>query len=182
MTQLNINKIDRYPLASAWIHWICALLIIGMIMTGLAMEEAPNDLNKINNLRIHVILGIVVSILSVFRIFQHNYFKKKQLLPKAQDSGSKLINTIKSIVHLALRNMMMGLAITGFLTILLSDYIELILSANPAIYERINKGGVFTAHAILSKIYLLLFILHLAGIGRYIILKRKNILKRISLW
>ncbi len=143
------------------------------------MEEAPNNIEKIFNLRIHIMTGLVVAALSIIRIIQFSSFGKRKMIPAPLDSGSKFSNALKSMVHLVLRNMLIGLSITGVLTMWLGGYISVALSGDPSDYENTQQTEVFTAHAVLSKVYLLLFIVHIIGIIRYGIVKRQNSLSRM---
>lgn len=170
---------EKYSKLTIVIHWVSALLIIGMIVTGMAMEDAPASANKVWNLQIHFTLGIFVALLSAFRVILYMLEQKRKIYPKALDTGNKIKNTVQKITHLFLRQLLMGLSITGFLALFLSGLFPVVMSGKVEAFEAYQSGNVNIAHAILSKVYMLLFIIHLAGIVQYIWLSKQNIFKRI---
>lgn len=173
-------NVEKYSKLTIRIHWVSALLIIGMIITGMAMEDAPANAAKVLNLRIHFGLGILVALLSVFRVGWYFHEKKRKTYPTNLDTGNKIQNVLQKITHLMLRQLLMGLSITGFLALFMSGLFRVVVSGKVTAFQGYQLGGVNVAHAVLSKVYLMLFIIHLVGIGQHIWTTKQNVFKRIS--
>lgn len=59
----------RYAKSQIAIHWLAAALIIFLLVTGsLVLADLPNTAEKIGNLRIHMILGVLAGILVIARL------------------------------------------------------------------------------------------------------------------
>jgi len=45
------------------------LIILSLVMGTFVLAEMPNNLEKINSLQVHMIIGFVIGILTLIRIF-----------------------------------------------------------------------------------------------------------------
>jgi len=170
---------EKYSKQSVWVHWLSAVLIIAMIVTGQNMEEAPADAAKVLMLQIHVVTGLAAFALTIYRLFLYSFEKKKNLYPTPLQESKKWKANTQKWTHFALRNLLMGLSITGILALFLTNLFPVFIEGNPDLYTQFQDSGVHTAHAILSKIYILLFLVHLIGIVQHIIFQKQNVFKRI---
>jgi len=179
----GIDSTDKafYTRLTIRLHWIAACMIIGMMVTGMLMEDTTPTLGKILLLRIHVILGLATSLISMYRIWWHGQERKQGAIPPPPTYLSPRAKQMRNLVHLGLRNMMMGLSITGILGLLLSPLTTVVLEGVLGPYLDFEAEGVHIAHAILSKIYLLLFLLHIGGIGRSTLMRKGNPFARMQM-
>ena len=70
----------RYNNSAVILHWVSGLLILFMLLTGaFVLSEMTNTLEKINSSIVHMILGIVITLLTIVRIIV--IIKSKQLEP-----------------------------------------------------------------------------------------------------
>lgn len=59
----------RYALPQVAVHWVAALIILFLLVTGtFVLADMPNDAAKIGSLRIHLILAGLAGLLVVARI------------------------------------------------------------------------------------------------------------------
>ena len=123
-----IKMMEKYTSKTIWVHWLSAILIIGMMITGMSMEDAPNDLTKVRNLQIHFGLGLLVSIFSAYRVWLYAKEKRSGLYPAPLDTHSAWKNRLQDITHFVLRNMLIGLTITGFIALFLSARCIVVIS------------------------------------------------------
>lgn len=63
------NSTSHYGIISIFIHWIMALLMIGLIILGLYMVNLPINAQKLKLYGWHKELGILVIFLAIFRLF-----------------------------------------------------------------------------------------------------------------
>lgn len=59
-TIVKNNLSDKYSKGTIIIHWLSFLLIIALIPTGIIMEDMEPGVVKINLLRLHALVGIIV--------------------------------------------------------------------------------------------------------------------------
>ena len=68
---------DRYGSVAIAIHWVTAILIIGLIIAGFIAADTPDSAAKASILRVHAPLGAAVLALTIFRIFWWQFADKK---------------------------------------------------------------------------------------------------------
>ena len=59
---------NKYSNRIIWLHWVSAILIIGMAVTGIMMESETNLSFKLRYYQIHFLMGLAVFILTIFRV------------------------------------------------------------------------------------------------------------------
>ena len=57
-----------YSTRTVWIHWLSALLIGGLIFTGISMENEALNAQKFLLYKVHFALGILVFLLTLIRV------------------------------------------------------------------------------------------------------------------
>jgi len=169
----------NYSKRTIRIHWIAAFLLIKMLTTGMIMEEMEASQSKLNLLTLHIILGVITGVVSIYRFIHHSKEKKNLAIPKPLETERKWQNGLKSFTHGILRNLPMGLTITGILAIFLSDLLPILLTNELTLFSKHETITVGIAHGILSKIYLVFLLFYLGGILHYALIKKENSLKRI---
>ena len=66
-----INKTlpqNKYSKRTVWIHWVSALLIFGLIYTGINMEHAEMSNSKFTLYKAHFAIGVIVFFLTIIRV------------------------------------------------------------------------------------------------------------------
>ena len=106
------NSADRYGLLAKSLHWIIALLIIGLLWLGWYMVDLTYyDPWYYDSLAIHKALGMVVLLLALLTIFWHFYSR-----PPAYESTLKSWERLAArITHTLLFAAMVAIPITGYL-------------------------------------------------------------------
>ncbi len=59
----------KYPKALILIHWLTFVLVMVEIILGIAMEEYSFDEANFSKYRTHAIIGIIISLLTIIRLF-----------------------------------------------------------------------------------------------------------------
>jgi len=62
------NDADRWGWVSLGLHWLTALMVLGLVVVGLLMQELPNSLTKFQIYALHKSFGITVLALTVMRL------------------------------------------------------------------------------------------------------------------
>lgn len=90
---------DRYGTMAASIHWLSALAILLMLGSGQAMDWAGSEAGVAAILPIHVSLGLVVGVLTLFRILWWLAFDRHPAPAAGMSRGQ---DTLARVVHLGL--------------------------------------------------------------------------------
>lgn len=62
------NTSERWGWVSIGIHWLTVLLVLGLVIVGLVMQELPNSPTKIEVYALHKSVGLTVLGLTVLRL------------------------------------------------------------------------------------------------------------------
>jgi cytochrome b561 len=107
------NTADTYGRVSRTLHWLMALLIIGMLACGFLMGEFGRD-NPLRPLlyNLHKSTGTLLLLLIALRVLW------TLVNPKPQPIGGKgMSNQLARAVHLGLYLLMIGLPLSGYLLV-----------------------------------------------------------------
>ena len=103
------NDEHHFGLVAILLHWLMALLIIGMLAVGLYMVELPIGIQKLKIYGWHKEFGILVLMLVIFRILWRLTNPTPVLnLPWYERMGARL-------AHLALYVLMLAMPLSGWL-------------------------------------------------------------------
>lgn len=104
------NTTDRFGIVAILLHWIIAILIIGMLTLGLYMTELPIGLEKLKFYGWHKEFGILILMLVIVRFIWRlsNLTPTLAILPWWEKLGAR-------IMHWALYGFMFAMPMTGWL-------------------------------------------------------------------
>lgn len=105
------NTQTQYGIVNKFIHWLMALLIIGMLILGLYMSDLPISELKLQLYGIHKEFGILILMLVMFRIVWR-IGNIVPLLPPTIPAWQKFA---AHAVHWMLYGFMFAMPITGWL-------------------------------------------------------------------
>ncbi len=159
-------------------HWLTVVLVAVEFLMGLNMEDYEFNAENFNRYRAHALLGVLILIVTVFRII--NKKRNQNNLPeeiKYYSNGHKtLVQTAEKIMLLLL----ILASITGFIMVYQTGALQYDLGGpfpegakfNETM-ELIHKSLVFSLGG--------LILLHVAGVIIYKIKTGENLLKRMCL-
>ena len=171
---MELNK--RYSNSAVILHWVSGLLILFILATGsLVLSQMPNTLEKINSFRVHMILGIVITILTIIRIIV--IARSKELEPlKVNAFRAKLIK----FNHIAIYVVLLLIGLSGILLAKGSGLGEIVFFGSEAeLYNSFKDYGVGIVHGFLTKVLLFLIAMHIVGVFSYKIKTQESILNRM---
>ncbi len=173
------KKQEKYSVGIRIFHWLTSacvftLLIVGWYMTSLE-ESVPNKYSFFN---FHESLGIVVLVVTASRVFLK--FKSNQLeLPSHLGPYEK---KLANSVHFLLYGLLFLMPLTGILMTLLGGYkVPFFIFEFPNIFPTNKNASKFfeNTHGIFAYTIAALIGFHILGILKELILKKKNLLKRM---
>lgn len=159
-----MNSETAYGSVSKALHWIIALLIIGLIVVGFLMGEVDRE----NPLRrtlysLHKSTGMLVLILAAFRVFWI-FISKPPAIPAAVPAV--MVKIHKSVVGL-LYLLMLGMPLSGYFMSTFKGYAVKFydLFSFPMIVEKSPETGKLfeQIHEIGAWVILVVVLLHLVG-------------------
>ena len=173
-TEIKNNLTKKFSKGTIWMHWLTAILILTLFPMGKYMSGLePAD--KMNLIKIHVILGIVILILTIIRTY---YFFNK---PRPEDlkTGSKFNDKLAVWIHNVFYFLLYGLAISGLATMIIGGYGEALKTGNLELIKTHNEIGSLAPHGFMATIMIILLVMHVIGFIKHFILNKENTLKRI---
>lgn len=173
-----MEKKIKYSKRTIWIHWVSALLIFGLIYTGINMEHAAHSRGKFTLYKVHFTLGIIVFLLTILRVVALIKDTRPAPLYPQKSIHQKFIK----FVHYGFYIVIAWMCISGMLSLFLEGIYPSLVSGEFADLPEINKDGfhpIMLSHHIIAKIVFLLLIFHVLGFVIHLIRKKENTLKRI---
>lgn len=160
----NNIKPETYGRVTKIIHWLSALLIIGMLVFGTVMTRLNDGVTKTQMYQTHVLIGLTVLTLTVIRLAWR--------FVEPWPDGPPGLSTTRARAfkwnHILLYVFIVPLLLSGVSMLLLSN---LGLSPGGVTPEAIMDVPPRIFHDIGSKLVLLLFIMHVVGVIQYQITK-----------
>lgn len=164
----------KFSKGTIFTHWLSALLILILFPLGKYMEGLEVS-DKIGLIKIHIILGLIVFILTIFRTIL--FFKSPR--PEDLKTGSKFNDKLAIWIHNAFYFLLFGVAISGIATMILGGYGDALKSSNFELIKNHNEIAPLKPHGIMATIMMILLLMHVVGFIKHLILKKENTLKRI---
>ena len=160
----------RYALPQVAVHWLAALLIVFLLLTGtFVLEGMPNAAEKIGNLRIHIILGALAGMLVVARIVMRRRLPAPPPMP-----GDKLAHA----GHMALNLAILLMAASGMMLALQSGTLAAVFG-NGVLPEDFKSFTPRKVHGLVSKIAMGLIVLHVAAALYHQLIVKDGLLSRM---
>ncbi|NHZ86865.1 MAG: hypothetical protein GWP19_13490 [Planctomycetia bacterium] len=176
MTNSTINDLsNKYSLANRITHWLTALGIFTLIPLGLIMHEMEVSADKLSLFRTHTIIGIVILLLTLFRVYL--YFAHD--CPPQIKTGSNFTDKLVGWVHNAFYFTLLLITFAGLAINISLDLINIYRSNDVSQFPVDIEVLSAEVHETLYIILAILIVMHVAGVLKHIIFKKENIIKRM---
>jgi cytochrome b561 len=168
---------DRYGSIAIAIHWLTAAAILALLVLGIWAANTPDGALKVTLLRAHVPLGIVVLLLTLFRIAWWWFFDRRPGplagLPRWQIST-------EMVVRVLLYGFILLLGASGIAMIALSGAGTILFGGAPGPLPDFWTYPPMRAHFLAAVALLLLAGLHIVAALYHHALRRDGLLSRMG--
>jgi cytochrome b561 len=146
----------RYSRVAATLHWVTAILIIGLLIQGFVMTKAEDGDQKTLFYQLHVTLGYVALILSIARV----WWARRDQRPGPLEMPAAEAVAFKWVHYLLVLGAVVT-AIAGILLLIGSGIVPISIFVDSA---EVDRSLVFRdAHWFFALGMVVLLIAHLAG-------------------
>lgn len=165
----------RYPVAMVLVHWLIAAAIAANLIVGWMLDDATELLD------LHRALGMVILVLTVFRLFCR--FLSRRKIPDSVNEAGSLQYLAEKVVHSLLYVGMVMVPLLGWLKTNAAGH-ELVLFDTinfPTLIEKNRQlsSWLGTSHSIAAYLFALLIGLHIAGGAAHYLMEKKNVFARM---
>lgn len=162
----------EFSTLSRWLHWGSMALLIGLMAAGTFMVSLEDsDPQKMALYRAHGTIGLLIIVATLARIVIR--LRRPPPIPEGMTETWNI--WLHGIVQWGLYAILLGIGISGMGTFALNNMTS--FNADPA---ALNKVPTMEGHFVMTRLYLVLMLLHVAGVLRHQF-TRSNILRRMGL-
>jgi cytochrome b561 len=161
------------------LHWLMALMIIGLCIVGWQMQGLPNGPEKLKVYALHKSMGITVLVLALLRLL----WRLADGRPKYPPSMPRWQRLASSAAHGSLYLFMIAMPISGWLFNSASNFplrwfnlFSVPALSGPDAALKANAGA---AHLALFWVFFVLFILHVGAALKHHWFDRDDTLRRM---
>lgn len=153
----------KYGTVAVTIHWLTALLIGGLLISGNRMDGMADSASKVQLLMIHAPVGVLIGLLTLFRIFWWWRFDTRPepvgTMPAWQEMAARGVHALFYVVIL-------GMAASGIGMMVLSGAGEIVFGGAPGPLPDFANYAPRAPHGIGARAMIALLVLH-AGAALY---------------
>ena len=166
----------RYHPFLVVLHWLVAGLVGGaLVIGGVVMSEMPNsDPEKLTLLRTHMIVGIVILLLMVLRVFM----RLRSAVPPEADAGHPLLNQLARPAHLALYVLVFGMCASGIALSIQSGLPDAVFGGAP-LPDSFAEYTPRAVHGVLATLLGLTIVAHIAAALYHQVIRRDKLFARM---
>lgn len=167
----------RFGAVAIAIHWLTALAILLMLISGLAAVNTVDAAVELNLLRAHATMGALVGVLTLLRIVWWLFFDRRPADAATLSRGQALAS---HLVHYALYAVVLVMVASGIATVLLSGAGAQLTGAALLPLPDFEAVLPFTVHGLLFRLLLLLLIGHIGAALWHQFVRRDRLLARMG--
>ncbi len=175
---LITNTRDRFGLIAILLHWIMAIVLIGLVILGLYMSDIPISAEKLKYYGWHKEFGILALMLAIVRLT----WRLSNITPSLSNLQT-WERLLARAAHYSFYFFMFALPITGWLITSAADLPVSFFGwfTLPNLISASEPHRLFFTEVHESLAYALIatFCLHVAGAIKHFIIDRDDILQRI---
>lgn len=172
------SKKDRYGVVAIAIHWVTALLIIGLLVTGFRAADLTDTAAKSVILRFHAAGGVAVLLLTLARIAWWWFADDKPApvagTPRQQERLAKAVHVLFYVV-------IFGMAASGIGMMVLSGAGEIVFGGAERPLPDFSNFVPRLPHGIGGRALFALLILHVGAALYHHFIRRDRLLGRMGL-
>jgi cytochrome b561 len=169
--------VSRYQPALVALHWLLALMIIGLLCVGVFARSTPNtNPAKLDILMLHMSGGTAVLLLMIVRFVT----RVRSTHPAAATTGFPLLDRLAKVSHYGFYAIILLMYASGFST-------ELISGLNHIVFERNGHPlpktfavyPTFQIHAVLAGLLAVLIAVHISAALYHQFVRKDGLFRRM---
>lgn len=168
----------RYGTVAMSMHWVTAIAILGLLVSGLTMADMTDDLAKQGIVRTHVVIGFLVVVLTLLRIGWWAFADRKPdeaaPQPRWQALAARAVHGLFYVVIIVM-------GASGIATILLSGAGLILFGGAPGPLPDFLQYPPRIAHGLGAWLLMALIALHVAAALYHQLVLRDRLLSRMGL-
>lgn len=168
----------KFGLTAVLLHWGSAFAIFMMFALGFAATNINAPSWNITILQGHVALGILVLLLTIFRIVWWVFFDKK---PDDLATITNWQSKISHWVHRALYACIIIMGVSGIGMMILSGAGEILFGNSNVMLPDFEQFAPRLPHGIISKLFIALILAHVGAALHHHYILRDGLLNRMKL-
>ena len=170
------NTLTEYGLISKLLHWVSAILLLAQIPLGFYLIDLDFGVERINIENIHVIIGLSLFYLVIFRLI----YKIINPTPKLNPSIFKGQKFLAKLNHIFLYMTILSITISGILKKLFNGETLVIFFKEIRIQENFELGELFyEIHIFSNYLIIALIFIHLIAVITHKLFFKDNLLKKM---
>jgi cytochrome b561 len=166
----------QYSKRTALMHWLIFVLVVAAFILGHNVKEMQDTTQKLAMYPYHFILGNLVLLLVLVRIF----FRKKDGEPPPANSNP-LLNKVASLTHVLLNLSLIAVPVSGFVTVVTSGLLHAFKTNDPNLVPNFHEVAAKQFHEMFIGVLVLLLVIHVAATLYHQFIVKDNLLRRIMI-
>ena len=173
-----MNPVSRYHPALVVLHWLIAVMVLGMLYVGLVVFDGIDDADprKLDIILLHMVGGMTILALMAARLVVRWRTDK----PLPAPSGNAFLDRLAPLTHYALYVVVLLTIACGFATALLAGLYRIVVQRSGEPLPDLDNYPTFVAHGYLAYVLLGLIGLHLAGALYHKFILKDDLLRRMG--
>jgi cytochrome b561 len=165
---------NHYGQVAVAIHWLSAIAVILMLITGLMLDSSEDPATTLTLVRFHVPLGITIAILTLLRIVWWIFFDRHPApiggMSKAQENASRL-------VHLTLYVAILIMVGSGIGMVVLTGAMPQIIAGTAL--PNFSLAPPSQVHGLVGRLLIVLALGHIGAALYHQFVRRDNLIARM---
>ena len=173
-----LQSATRYSRPAIFLHWLMSLAIIGNFCVGLYMSDLPMSVARLRLYNYHKWAGATILALAALRLLWRLTHR-----PPAELPAPKWQHTVSSVTHWALYALFFAVPLVGWAYSSAAGFPIVVFGVLPlpdfvpkdhALAEAIKPW-----HGDLAWVLFVLVALHVAAVGKHMVIDRDGLLRRM---
>lgn len=173
------NTSSQYGVGAKVLHWTMALIVIGMLILGLYIDNLPISMKKLSLLGWHKSFGILVLMLVIIRLF----WRFINVTPSYSNQMPGWQKLAAHGMHLSLYLFMIVMPLTGWLMSSAAgvtvSFFGLFTLPNMVSANASMQGDFFQIHSTCADILIAFICLHVLAALKHHVWDKDDILRRM---
>lgn len=173
----SLRQVERYHPVFVAVHWLLAFLIIADLTIGtFVLVHIPNDVpQKVEALRMHMSVGLVILVLMVVRLG----LRIGTAAPAEARAGHAFLDRLALLSHRTLYVAVFGMALSGLVMGLQAQVPQVVFLGEGKLPASFWDYSLRSVHYFFARLLIAVIALHIVGALYHVIIRRDGLLRRM---